>query len=167
MNRPSDLWTKAFDNSTNTLRTNNISGSAISTGIYQSTATTYTSGASVPLHTDVNGNALTSEGTLRAGEDLALDLQKVETRYAYTTLTSITTLTVRSAACFLHRVVIGMPSCPTITLYDSTTPSGVVYFRFQAGYPVGSYEFNQSLATGLTADATSGGVIPFVSFSSR
>jgi hypothetical protein len=106
-------------------------------------------------------------GTLLAGEDITNDVIKTEQRYTYTTLTSATTVAVKAAAGYLQRVVIGMPSCPTITLYDSTVPSGTVMFRFHAGYPVGSYEFNQSFLTGLSADAVSGGVAPFFSFSWR
>lgn len=166
-NRASDIWSRAFDSTNNLIRTSSVNGSGFSVGQYLSTATTYTSNASVPLQVDSAGNLKTVNSYLSAGEDLTNDVQKVENRYSYLALTSVSTIQVKATSGFLHRVIVGMPSCPTITLYDSSVPSGAVLFRFSAGFPVGSYEFNQSLATGLTADATAGGVIPFMSFSYR
>jgi hypothetical protein len=102
-----------------------------------------------------------------AGEDLVTDVLKVEHRYYSSTLTSATTLAVKATAGFLHRIVIGMPSTPTLSLYDNTVPGGTLIMRLHAGYPVGSHEFNITFNNGLTVDASSGGVSPQVLFAWR
>lgn len=103
------------------------------------------------------------------GEDQTHHVMKTEQQFAYTTLTSNTTLAVNSAPCFLHRIFIGAYSCPSIIVYDGVTPNGNIVARFNAGFPVGSYEFNVSLSTGCTLDSIAGGagVTPFITVSSR
>lgn len=138
-------------------------------GVYFSTATIYADGNRVPLLLDVNGNLKVTLATLLAGEDLTNDVQKVENRFSYTSFTSLSTINIKSATGFLHRIVIGMPSCPTTIVYDSLTPSGSEIFRFHAGYPVGSYEFNETFSIGLTLDTvkSGGGVNPYFNIAYR
>lgn len=143
-------------------------GSPVPMGaIYRATATTYNSGDISYLHTDVNGNLKVTNAALQAGEDLTNDVTKVEQRYSYAALTSLSTLAVKGSAGFLHAFTIGMPSCPTINFYDSLTATGTPFFRIAAGYPMGAHTVNISFNTALSTDALSGGVIPFLLFSYR
>lgn len=72
-----------------------------------------------------NGVPVTLD-TRIAGEDLALDLQKVEQRYSYFNQAGTTAgQPVKSGAGFLHALVINTPvASAVITVYDSTSASG-------------------------------------------
>ncbi len=98
--------------------------------------------------------------TLIAGEDQTNDVLKVEGQFSYTTHIANTTTLVKAAAGLLHLFNVGMPSCPTILLYDSLTPSGTILQRFAAGYPMGSHPLDVKFTTGLTIDTVTGGVLP-------
>lgn len=60
-----------------------------------------------------------------AGEDLVADVMKVEQRYGYANITTLTTTTVKSGAGFLHALTIMTPvASSVITIYDNTAASG-------------------------------------------
>jgi hypothetical protein len=104
-----------------------------------------------------------------AGEDITNDVLKVEQRFSYGTLTSVSTVAIKAAAGFLHLINIGVPSCPTTIIYDNTLPGGTKIQTLTAGYPVGSHPLDISFSTGLSIDAvvSGGGVIPQILVSYR
>lgn len=136
---------------------------------YNSTATTYSNGATPGFQTDNQGNLKVTLATQIAGEDINNDVHKVEQRFSYSTFTSATTVAVKSASGFLHTINIGAVSCPSIIVYDNTTPNGTVIHRFPPNSPIATYTFNVSFNTGLSLDAIAGGggVAPFLSLSYR
>lgn len=136
---------------------------------YSATPPSLTDGQSAPGQVDANGNQKVTQATLVAGEDITNDVMKVEQRYSYTTLTSSSTVVAKSGAGHWHGFSLGFPSCPTISFYDNTVPGGTLIYRIHAGYPVGTYELNISVLTGLTADAvgSGAGAAPMLLISTR
>jgi hypothetical protein len=105
-----------------------------------------------------------------SGENSLANRMMVEPTFSSSLLTSATTLAVKSSASvtgLFHSITFLMPSSPTISVYDSATPSGALIARFAAGFPLGTYTFNITLSNGLSVDATSGGVAPMINFSFR
>jgi hypothetical protein len=103
------------------------------------------------LQQDASGNLKDTMGTLIAGEDLTANVLKVEQRFSYALVTTAATTTIKSGAGFLHTVVIGGISLPTLALYDNTAASGQPIAIFNPNPPVGDHFFDVSFATGLTA----------------
>lgn len=85
-----------------------------------------------------------------AGEDISNDVQKVENRYSYATISTATTTTVKSGAGFLHRITVTGGTTGTIVVYDNTAASGTKIADFDTTNALASYEFNVSFTTGLT-----------------
>lgn len=137
--------------------------------IYISTSTTLTSGATIPLFADENGNTKVREQYAPGYEDNVAGVAKFEVRGARTTLVSASTVLAKSGAGMFYSFNIGMPSCPTIAFYDSLVPSGTLIQRIHAGYPVGTHSMNIELSNGLTVDAIGGGggVAPSIMTSTR
>lgn len=108
---------------------------------------------------DSSGTPTATLSTLLAGEDITNDVQKVEQRYAYSSLTSLVTVAVKSGAGFLHTVVVGNISGPTIELYDNTAASGTLIGRINAGSPMNTYLFDVTFAIGLTLNPQPGTTI--------
>jgi hypothetical protein len=138
-------------------------------GLYLSIATTYTSGATVPITMDVNGNTQVREQYAPGYEDNTNNVAKVEQRFSYGALLSVATTTVKASSGFLHSFTVGLPSCPTIIWYDSTVPSGTRIWTTAAGLPQGSYILDVTFGTGLTLDpvAAAGGALPQILISYR
>lgn len=116
---------------------------------------------------DNNNNVNTNLTTQIAGEDLTNDVLKVEQRFSYAAVSSLSTVAVKSGAGFLHAIDIGLPSLATVVIYDNTVPSGTIIHRFASGYPMGSHPLNVSFSTGLTVDTTAGVIIPQILVSYR
>lgn len=118
---------------------------------------------------NLGSTATVTLGTQLAGEDITNDVLKAEQRFSYGTVTSATTVAVKASTGFLHTINIGMPSCPSIIVYDNSTPNGTIIHRFAAGAPVGTYTFDVTFSNGLTVDAIAGGggAAPFLSLSFR
>lgn len=94
--------------------------------------------------------------TLTAGEDLTNDVQKVEQRFSYSFVSNASIATVKSGSGFLHNLVIGTISTPTLTIYDNTSAAGAVIANVHANPPVGSYLIDMSFTTGLTLKFNTG-----------
>ena len=103
----------------------------------------------------VTGNVTLSDAKTFIG------LATVETpSYTATRVSSNTTIAALGAAGILKSIVVGQPSLPTITIYDSAVPSGTVLLRLGVNYPLGTHEFNAKVANGVTIDATAAGGTP-------
>lgn len=135
--------------------------------VYNSGATTISSGATVSLAVDESGNLKVVEQYAPGAEDNLAGVLKVEQRYSHSLITSATTVAVLTAAGFVHSFNVGMPSCPTISFYDSPLPGSNLIQRLHAGYPVGTHLLNVSVLNGFTVDATSGGVAPSIMVAKR
>lgn len=105
--------------------------------------------------------------TLISGEDQTNDVMKVENQFSTATLASNTTVLVKGAAGLLHCINVGMPSSPTITIYDNTVPSGLIIQKWGANYPLGSHLFDAKFTVGLSIDGAAAGVAPQLSISYR
>ena len=100
--------------------------------------------------------------------DTSVGNVKVEQRYIAQALVSLVTLTVKSAAGFLHAITVGGYSCPTIEIYNNTAASGTLIGRLVAAVPPGTYTFNTSFGTGLTINPQPGtAVLPSLTISYR
>lgn len=105
---------------------------------------------------------------LRAGEDLTNNRLLVSLQYSYQSLTSLVTITPKSAAGVLRAVVVGGQSLPTINLWDNTAASGTLIGTINASSPPGTYTYDVSFATGLTVQPLPGtAVLPNFTISYR
>lgn len=157
-------FNSAYDDSTRSIRVTTVGGagsggSSFSTGVYNSTATAYNSGASIPMQMDSAGNQKVTEATLLAGEDLVNNLIRVNQVFSYQALTSLVTVLVKSGAGFLHSLVVGNMSGPTIEIYDSLTASGTLIGRINANCPAQTYIFDVAFTTGLTLNPQPGNAL--------
>lgn len=96
------------------------------------------------LDTNVNLN------TKIAGEDIANDILKVETRYSPSNITTATTTTVKSGAGFLHSITVNTTAAGAITIYDNTAASGTKIGTIKASVVEQTFFFDVSFSTGLT-----------------
>ena len=90
-------------------------------------APSWDEGRQVPCSTDLLGNTRVTETTARAGENVPLDLQKVEQQFSYANivLAAPTTTVIKSAPGMLHSIVINKTTANgVITCYDNTAASG-------------------------------------------
>lgn len=99
---------------------------------------------------DDNKNRNVNVATQLAGEDLAVDVIKVEERYSYTNISSATTTTVKSGSGFLHAIVINTTAAGTITVYDNTAGSGTTIATIAASSADKTLIYNVSFTVGLT-----------------
>lgn len=80
---------------------------------------------------DENGNVLTSDATLKAGEDVANNVTKVEQRFIGVTVTADNL--VKTGAGFVHTVTFSCndaaPTVGSIIIYNNTAESGQVLFN--------------------------------------
>lgn len=141
-NRPSSRWDPG--------------SSPVVQGIYYSSATTLTNGTGMGVNLDVNGNLKTTLSTLIAGEDLTNNVLKVEERFSYQALTSLVTVTVKSGAGFLHNIVVGGQSLPTINIWDNTAASTTLIGTINAASAPGTYSYDVAFTTGLTVQPLPG-----------
>lgn len=148
----------AYDDSSRAIRVTQINATQGSIGaMFVSAATTYTTGASTSLFTDINGNLQTREQYAPGYEDNVNNKAVVEHRYSYANATvNNTTTTHKSGAGFVHTVVVGAVSCPTIVFYDNTSAAGTAFFHLGPNSPVNTYFLDVSLSTGITTKAASG-----------
>lgn len=107
---------------------------------------------------DLTNNACrTTEATTRAGEDVANDVQKVETRGAAVNILTATTTTIKSGPGHLNHLIAVGGTMGNVTIYDNTAASGTVLFGpatpTAGGVIVADIEFSVGL-TVVTAAAT-------------
>lgn len=80
---------------------------------------------------DENGNVLTSDATLKAGEDVANNVTKVEQRFIGVTVTADNL--VKTGAGFVHTVTFSCndaaATAGSIIIYNNTAESGQVLFN--------------------------------------
>lgn len=108
---------------------------------------------------ETNDAVKTTMATTLAGEDVAADVLKVEQRFAYSLVTSDTS--VKSAPGFLHTVTFACadatPTAGTITIYDNTAASGTKIFEHSiaaTAFLPFSILLDVSFTTGLYVDFT-------------
>lgn len=113
-----------------------------------------------------SGNGIPVNLTGTVANALATTLP-TEQRFSYT-FTSLASVTiVKSAAGFLHSVLVGSPSTATTVLYDRASgASGAVIASFNANTPVGNYLIDVSFLNGLTINVDIG-LAPQVTLSYR
>lgn len=119
-------------------------------GVYNSSAITLPDGAGAALALNASGQSVTDLGTKIAGEDLTVDVLKVEERFTYNNIITNTTTTVKSGAGFLHSIVVNTTSAGAVTIYDNTAGSGTKIGTMKASIAEGTYIYDVSFATGLT-----------------
>jgi hypothetical protein len=125
-------------------------------GVANAAVQTWTEGNLVMESMDLSGNQRTTLGTLLAGEDLTVNVIKVEQRFSYANMTTATTTTIKSGAGFLHTITLNTPvASATITLYDNTAGSGTKIGTITLGATLandvyGAFLFDVSFSTGLT-----------------
>lgn len=106
---------------------------------------------------DTNSNVGTTLATTLAGEDVANDVQKVETRGAAVNILTATTTTIKSGPGHLNHLIAVGGTMGNVTIYDNTAASGTVLFGpatpTAGGVIVADIEFSVGL-TVVTAAAT-------------
>ena len=103
-----------------------------------------------------NANKVTLATTL-AGEDVAVDVIKTETRGSAVNILTATTTTIKSAAGHINHLIAVGGTMGNVTIYDNTAASGTVLFGpatpTAGGVIVADIEFAVGL-TVVTAAAT-------------
>lgn len=120
---------------------------------------TFMNGKRVDSRCDENGRVKTNatlSDTL-AGEDVANDVQKVETRGSSVNILTATTTTIKSAPGHVNHLIAVGGTMGNVTIYDNTAASGTVLFGpatpTAGGVIVADIEFSVGL-TVVTAAAT-------------
>lgn len=118
---------------------------------YRATATTYTDGDATVLQSDINGNLKVTMASQIAGEDLDINVMKVEQRFSYTRRTADGSI--KSGAGFLHTVTFsatGTVTAGVITIYDNTAESGTVIWSgtIQTGLNPTTITIDAAFSTG-------------------
>ncbi len=85
-----------------------------------------------------------------AGEDLAVDILKVEEQFSATNITTATTTVIKTGSGLLHCITVNTTAAGTITIYDNTAASGTKIGTIKASVAENSYFFDAKFATGLT-----------------
>jgi len=115
--------------------------------------TAVASGDRVNASFDLYGRLITYEGAQKAGEDLLIDVMKIEHRYSYTHSTA--DALIKSGSGFLHSVTIApitaTPTAGLLTIYDNTAESGTIIFRewIFATTPAHTVIIDAAFGTGL------------------
>lgn len=104
--------------------TNGTSNESTVGGVYQSSPDTITTGTQAAIAIDANRNVQTNMATKLAGEDLTVDVLKVEERFNYSPITTQTTTVIKSGAGFLHGLDYTATANGVITIYDNTAANG-------------------------------------------
>lgn len=106
---------------------------------------------------DADSNVGTTLATTLAGEDVANDVQKIETRGAAVNILTATTTTIKSGPGHLNHLIAVGGTMGNVTIYDNTAASGTVLFGpatpTAGGVIVADIEFSVGL-TVVTAAAT-------------
>jgi hypothetical protein len=131
----------------------------VNVAVASADAPSYTEEKSVPLSSDLSGNARVTLGTTLAGEDTVAGVMKVEHRYSYAFVQSDTA--VKSTAGFLHALTFSCadaaPTAGSITVYDNTAASGTKIFEHTfttTAFMPFSVLIDATFGTGLYVDFT-------------
>lgn len=126
-----------------------------------------TVGSTTPIGTQANPIKAVLAGGI-AGEDLVNQILVTENRYSYALATRSSLSTIKNSSGFIHSFTVFSASCPTMTLYDSTTGSGSVIAQTNENTPIQTYLLDETFSTGLTASfSIASGIVPRVNFSYR
>jgi hypothetical protein len=87
---------------------------------------------------------------LQAGENQTANKQETQTPCTPIYISTATTTVCKSGSGVMFNIVITESVASTIIGYDNTAGSGAIVFSLPASFPVGSYLFSSSFATGLT-----------------
>jgi len=148
--------TRAFDNTTSSITTSIVDGSGNQitsfgssftdegtftegsssvtpvAGYYKSTPDTITTGKAAAIAIDANRNAMVTQATLIAGENLTDNRLEVREKYSYSAVATAD-VAVKSGAGFLHSVTItcndAAPTAGSLIIYDNTAESGTQVFN--------------------------------------
>lgn len=126
----------------------------MSSGLVTTSAPTLNHKENYPLSLTTSGALRIHSDETMAGEDVSLDVMKVEQRFAYSQVTADTA--VKSAPGFLHALTFAQtdaaPTAGTITVYDNTAESGTKIFEWNlttAVFMPFTVTIDASFATGL------------------
>lgn len=119
-------------------------------GKYNTTPPVLTDGQFVSVQLDPAGNQKVTLATALAGEDIVVDVMKVEQRFSFQYISTATTTTIKSGAGFLHSIVVQGGTAGTIIVYDNTAASGTIIASFDSTNALQTYIFDCSTATGIT-----------------
>lgn len=91
-----------------------------------------------------------SDQSIRGGEDLAADVQRVTDSATSTRITTATTTTLFAGRGTLKRVLIEAALTGTATIYDNTAGSSTIVTILPIGFPAGSHMLGAECAVGCT-----------------
>jgi hypothetical protein len=131
--------------------------------VYNSAAPTLTDGDDSALNVDGNGNLLSSNATLLAGEDLTNGVMKVEARASYTNISADTLIKTGSGRLF--GFIVNSHTSGTLKVWDNTSAASTVILNtitFATGPQFILFPFAVEFLTGLYADV--GGTIDITLF---
>ncbi len=94
--------------------------------------------------------APTVDQSIRGGEDIAADVQRVTDSATSTRITAAATTTLFAGRGTLKRVLIEAALTGTATIYDNTAGSGTVVAILPIGFPAGSHMLGAECAVGCT-----------------
>lgn len=126
--------------------------------IFHTAPVTRTDGQGAPLEADATGNLQVNLATRLAGENIAADRMVVEGEWTYATITTGTTMTLKSGAGVLHSVTVCKAiAAATIDAYDNTAGSGVKIIptitygaAILTDPPLGGHPLDVQFSNGLT-----------------
>ena len=107
---------------------------------------------------DTNKNLKADLATQIAGEDVDNDRMKMEFRYGYTNMNSLTTTNIKASAGVLHGITLNNPGTSwEVDIYDgNTTTAGTRIGTFRSPIRNISVPYDMEFLTGLTIDAEKG-----------
>lgn len=94
--------------------------------------------------------APTVDQSIRGGEDIAADVQRVTDSGTNTRITTATTTLLFSGRGTLKRLLVEANATGTVTIYDSLAASGTILAILPIGFPAGSHELGIECAVGCT-----------------
>lgn len=94
--------------------------------------------------------APTVDQSIRGGEDLAADVQRVTDSATSTRITTAATTTLFAGRGTLKRVLVEAALTGTATIYDNTAGSSTIVTILPIGFPAGSHELGAECAVGCT-----------------
>jgi len=90
------------------------------------------------------------EQNVRAGEDVAADVQRISDSGTPTYIATATTTLVASGRGVLKRIIVSETAAGAITVYDNTAGSGTIIALFKASIIEQSFEIGADFAVGCT-----------------
>ncbi len=102
----------------------------------------------------VTGNSLghlfSVDQSVRGGEDVLADVQRVSDSGTNSRITTATTTVLFTGRGTLKRILLETVSTGTVTVYDNIAASGTILAILPIGFPAGSHELGFESAIGCT-----------------